>query len=591
MSDMEAFSEGGNCYLEEKVWHQFWPKGMPRTIDYPVIPVGAVIKGSAERFGEKTALIYHEKHYSYARIYREALKFANALHDYGIGRGDVVAIHMPNCPQYTIVYYGILLCGATFSPANPLLPPDDLSYQLNDCGAVAVVTHEVAAKAVQAVLARTGIRLAVVCHNGDLEDPVRPLDVSLYGPEWHGFHDFKEKGKEAELNVAIDPKKDLAHLAYTGGTTGRSKGVMLPHYNVVVNTIQFCCWNGGVLPKVVNDGLVVEPADPALMGPDGEYLTQIGEGRLINLTPWFHAMGTVGYLNNPVLSGTTMILQDRFDPGKYLADAEKYKVTTIGGAPPIFVALLRHPDFMTRDLSSVRNINSGAAPLAVELINLLKRRFPKARIGEGYGLTEVTMGAVSNPGGRSSLRKAGSVGIPVFDTEVKIVSPDGGDEPLAPGEKGEICIRGPQVMAGYYNKPEETAAVLKNGWLRTGDIGYLDQDGYLYIVDRKKDMLIYKGYNVYPRELEELLFQNEAVANAAVIGKPVLEVGEIPKAYVVLKAGYQITEEALMETVNQRVAPYKKIRELTFVDEIPVSAAGKVLKRVLRDRELKGQSQ
>ncbi len=241
---------------------------------------------------------------------------------------------------------------------------------------------------------------------------------------------------------------------------------------------------------------------------------------------------------------------------------------------------------MKRDLSSVRKINSGAAPLPVELIHALQKRFPNAIINEAYGLTEVTMIALANPSFKSGVRKAGTVGIPVFDTEVKVCPLDGSDEALPPGVEGEVCIKGPQVMLGYYNKPEETAAVLKDGWLRTGDIGVMDEDGYVRIVDRKKDMLIYKGYNVYPRELEELLFTHPAVANAAVIGKPDPEAGEIPKAFVTLKENASITAEELMNYVNEQVVPYKKIRELEFIDEIPVSAAGKVLKRVLREREI-----
>ncbi len=569
---------------------KFWPKGMPTSIDYPVIPVGEIIRGCANRFEDHTAIIYQDKHYSYRELYDDSLRFANALKNNGFGKGDVIAIHMPNCPQYVVAYYGILLSGATFSPANPLLPPKDLAHQLNDCGAKAVITWDVAAPVIQVVYNNTELKLAIVTGDKEvLEDEA--IDTSNYTNNWVSFREFIEKGEATELNIDIDPKKDLAHLAYTGGTTGPSKGVMLPHYNVVTNTIQFSCWGNAHLPKLTEDGLIIEPVDERLTGGVEEFLAEIGEDSLVNLTPWFHAMGTVGYLNNPFLGGATLILHQRFDPGLYLQDAEKYKVTTIGGAPPIYVALIRHPDFMKRDLSSVKKINSGAAPLPVELINVLNKRFPNTLINEAYGLTEVTMGALANPSFKSGVRKAGTVGIPVFDTEVRISPIDGSDEALPPGVEGEICIKGPQVMLGYYNKPEETKAVLKDGWLRTGDIGILDEDGYVSIVDRKKDMLIYKGYNVYPRELEELLFTHSAVANAAIIGKPDPEAGEIPKAYVTLKEDADATEEELLNFVNNLVTPYKKIRELEFIDEIPVSAAGKVLKRVLRDREIKqGQS-
>ncbi|HET6259935.1 MAG TPA: AMP-binding protein, partial [Pseudonocardia sp.] len=248
--------------------------------------------------------------------------------------------------------------------------------------------------------------------------------------------------------------------------------------------------------------------------------------------------------------------------------------------------LLRHPEFATRDLSSVRGISSGAAPMPVEMIEALHRRFgDDVVIVEGYGLTEVTMGATLGPAWRSGVRKVGTVGLPVYDTEVRIVAPEGGNlTPLPQGEAGEVCIRGPQVMVGYKDRPEETAATLVDGWLRTGDIGAIDEDGYLSIVDRKKDMLLYKGYNVYPRELEELLFAQGAVTGAAVVGRPDPVVGELPVAFVVAPGLGDADAGALMEAVNEQVLPYKRLRELHLVDEIPVSAAGKVLKRELRER-------
>jgi long-chain acyl-CoA synthetase len=291
-------------------------------------------------------------------------------------------------------------------------------------------------------------------------------------------------------------------------------------------------------------------------------------------------------MNVPLLRGDTLVLHDRFEPGAYLADAERFRVTTMGGAPPLFAALLRHPDLATRDLSSVRTITSGAAPMPLGMIEALRARFgPDVVIAEGYGLTEVTMVATQAPMNRSGVRKPGTVGPPVDDTEVRLVDPAATDlEPLPPGEPGEVCIRGPQVMAGYADRPEETAAVLVDGWLRTGDIGALDGDGYLSIIDRKKDMLLYKGYNVYPRELEELLHARPGVAAAAVVGRPDPVAGELPVAFVVAPGLHPPDATSLMEAVNAQVLPYKRLREVHLVDEIPVSAAGKVLKRALRDR-------
>jgi long-chain acyl-CoA synthetase len=551
------------------------------SLDYPVVPVGALLAGSARRFGDRTAVHFAGRELSYAQLYERACAFANALGAAGVGRGDVVAVHLPNCPQYAIAYYGILLAGATFSPTNPLLPPTDLAAQLADCGAVAAVSWAPAAPALAAVRHSTAIRLILVTDREQALDPAHrvALDGIADALDFEAFH---AEAPVTDPAVAVDVYRDLAHLAYTGGTTGRSKGVQVPHRNVVVNSLQYACWGTGSVP-VLDDrgGVVLDQQAPA-----EEHPVRLGNSVSINLTPWFHAMGTIGGLNVPVLGGGTTVLHERFDPGAYLVDAEKFRVTGMGGAPPLFGALLRHPEFATRDLSSVRGISSGAAPMPVEMIEALHRRFgDDVVIVEGYGLTEVTMGATLGPAWRSGVRKVGTVGLPVYDTEVRIVAPEGGDlTPLPQGEAGEVCIRGPQVMVGYKDRPEETAATLVDGWLRTGDIGAIDEDGYLSIVDRKKDMLLYKGYNVYPRELEELLFAQGAVTGAAVVGRPDPVVGELPVAFVVAPGLGDADAGALMEAVNEQVLPYKRLRELHLVDEIPVSAAGKVLKRELRER-------
>ena len=553
---------------------------MTDSLDYPQLPVGAILAGAAQRWGDRAAVHYYGRELSFAQVYERACAFANALVAAGIGRGDVVALHLPNCPQYPIAYYGTLLAGATFSPANPLLPPADLAAQLADCGAVAAVTWAPAAPALAAVRDRTAIRLVLVTDREQALDPTHAVE----SPGAQDFEAFHADAPTTRPDVAIDVATDLAHLAYTGGTTGRSKGVQLPHRNVVVNALQYACRGSGSVPQVVDGGITLDQVEP-----ESEYPVRLGTGSGINLTPWFHAMGTIGGLNVPMLSGSTTILHDRFDPGAYLADAERFRVTTMGGAPPLYGALLQHPDFATRDLSSVRGLSSGAAPLPVEMIQALQRRLGDVVIVEGYGLTEVTMGATIGPAARSAVRKVGTVGLPVYDTEVRIVDPADTELVDVPaGEPGEVCIRGPQVMLGYKDRPEETAAVLVDGWLRTGDVGTLDADGYLTIVDRKKDMLLYKGYNVYPRELEELLFAQAGVVGAAVVGRPDVAVGELPVAFVVAP-GRAGAEQELMEAVNAQVLPYKRLRELYLVEAIPVSAAGKVLKRELREK-LPGRS-
>ncbi|MDN5751281.1 MAG: AMP-binding protein [Pseudonocardia sp.] len=546
---------------------------------YPGVPVGALLAGSARRFGDRTAIRFGERELSFTALYERACAFAHALGGAGIGRGDVVAVHLPNCPQYAVAYYGILLSGATFSPTNPLLPPADLAAQLADCGAVAAVSWAPAAPALAAVQEHTAIRLVLLTDRDQALDPGHRVALEAVAGAWD-FESFSADAPTTAPDVDIDVHRDLAHLAYTGGTTGRSKGVQLPHRNVVVNTLQYACWGSGSVPALDgHGGVVLDQTAPA-----EEYPTRLGTGVAINLTPWFHAMGTVGALNVPTLTGATTVLHERFDPGAYLADAERFAVTSMGGAPPVYGALLRHPEFVTRDLSSVRSLTSGAAPLPVEMIEGLQRVLGRdVVITEGYGLTEVTMGATIGPAARSAVRKVGTVGLPVYDTQVRVVDPAGEDlTPLPTGEPGEVVIRGPQVMVGYKDRPDDNAATLVEGWLRTGDVGVLDAEGYLSIVDRKKDMLIYKGYNVYPRELEELLHAQAGVVGAAVVGRPDPVVGELPVAFVVAPG---LTDgEALMAAVNEQVTPYKRLRELRLVDAIPVSAAGKVLKRELRER-------
>jgi long-chain acyl-CoA synthetase len=512
-----------------------WPPGFPAALDYPEVSVGAIILGSANRFGDRTAFARGGEELSYARLAARAGQLANGLIAEGVRPGDRVALRMPNCLEYPVAYYGVLLAGAVFVPVNPLLPEPAAAAQVADAGAVRTIT---------------AADVAGLCE-GRAETPPQ---------------------------VDIDVHNDLAHLAYTGGTTGVSKGVRLPHRNVVVNSVQYSCWGTGSLPNPdTTGGLMVDQ-----VGSAEEWPVRLGTGISINLTPWFHAMGTIAGLNAAVLTGTTLVLHDRLDPAAYLADAERLRITSMGGAPALFAALLACPDIDKRDLSSVRGIGSGAAPMPIEMSRRLYDLAPDAVISEGYGLTEVTMGATSGPTHRSGVRKIGTVGVPIFDTEVRIM-PDDDSGPLPPGERGEVCISGPQVMLGYHNRPEATAEVLADGWLRTGDIGVLDDEGYLSIVDRKKDMLLYKGYNVYPRELEELLAAHDGVLAAAVVGKPDTAVGELPVAFVV-PARATLTADEVMSAVNDQVVPYKHLREVRFVDQIPVSAAGKILKRELRLR-------
>ena len=546
---------------------EFLPEQLPHSLAYPAVTVPAVLAGAARAYGDRIALIHGDTHITYAGLWDTAKAIAFALTEQGIGRGDTVALHLPNSIEFAAAYYGTLLAGATYSPTNPLLPPEDLAFQLNDCNAAAVFTHDMSAQALDTVVAGTGARLVV--HVG-----------SQPGPHSVPFAVFVgTSGGRFELTTDPASIDHLAHISYTGGTTGRSKGVELTHRNVIANIVQYTAWNHGALPRVAADGALHFDQ----VGTANDWPVRLGHGTAINLTPWFHAMGCVGSMSVPIAAGVTLIVHDRFKPGPYLEDAEKFAVTSMSGAPALFAALLASPELDRYDLSSVRNISSGAGPLPRSHIRSLRARFPRATITEGYGLTEATMGVTIGATWVSGQGKPGTVGVPVFDTEIRLVDPETGEE-VEIGARGEVWVRGPQVMRGYRNRSDETAAVLTDGWLHTGDIGIVDSEGYLSIVDRSKDMLIYKGYNIYPREIEEMLLAHPEVHGAAVVGRPDAAVGEVPVAFVVLAAGHSVNLDDLQQEVNADLLPYKRIKEIHMIDALPVSGAGKILKRSLRDR-------
>ncbi|RJQ06446.1 MAG: acyl-CoA synthetase [Bacillota bacterium] len=578
--------------MDARAWHTSWPRGLPLSLDYPRVPVYKFLESSARKYPTRQAIIFQvgEGTTSYPELWEKARRFATALSSLGVKKGDVVAIQLPNSPQFAIAYYGTLLLGATFSPCNPLLSAPELRHQLRDSGAETLVALDMFIDSAISVRGETSLKRVVVTGIQEIIPPFAPVDVSAHGPDTYSFQKLLLDFPPEPPEVGIDPDRDIAHLAYTGGTTGVSKGVVLTHKAIVANTLQFAHWLIGGRPAYDPEAdLLLEPL--GLPETDdqgfGEFPVTVREGKTMIVVPWFHAMGTVGYLNEPIYLGTTMVVHPRFDPGAYMGDISRHGAVVFGGAPPLFQAMLNHPDIDKSDFSSVRFVASGAAPLPVELLTEMQRRLPHTVIMEAYGLSEMSMGATANPCNRSGVRKLGSVGIPIFDTDVKIVDAEDPGRVLGAKEPGEICLKGPQAMLGYLGRPDETAEVLRDGWVHTGDIGYMDEDGYVYVIDRKKDMLIYKGYNVYPRELEEILFTHPAVANCAVIGKPDPAVGEYPKAFIVLKPGAVATPEEIMDHVARQVTPYKKIREVEFLDEIPVSLAGKALKRELREREAK----
>ncbi len=552
-----------------------WPPGWPRSLDYPRLPVYQILEQSAQRIPRRTAIIFPGQSLSYAELKELSDRLAAALLSLGVQKGERVALQLPNSPQFALAYYGLLKAGAVFCPLSPLLTPQEAAYQLQDSGARTLITleglyPELAGKGVALELPRR----IVVNLADSLSPPAPPAQASPAGTR--AFNQLLREHDPLPAPVEVDPARDLAHLAYTGGTTGRSKGVMLDHCNVLANVMQGSLWCLGA--RVETKAGRMEVCYPGGADTARERIFQRDREVALLVAPWFHAMGVVA-LNNQLFLGSTVVIFPRFDPQRLLAAAREHRATFINGAPPVYRQIFNHPSFQGHELKTIKWAVSGAAPLPPSLLERMLAHIPGV-ITEGYGLSECTAAATANPPDRQAMRP-GSIGLPLFDTEIKVVDPASGKR-LPPGREGELCIRGPQVMRGYWNNPQATSQVLKQGWLHTGDIGRQDQEGYFYITDRLKDLILYKGYNVYPRELEEVLMQHPQVELAAVLGLPDAESGERVVAFVQPKSGESPHAAELMEFVNRQVAPYKKLRELHLVERIPVSGPGKVLKRVLR---------
>ncbi|MEM3783624.1 MAG: long-chain fatty acid--CoA ligase [Candidatus Bathyarchaeia archaeon] len=553
----------------EKPWYKLWPASVRKNIDYPEVPLFEFLRSAAQKYPDKTAIVYFDRELTYKELDVLSDKFATALVDFGVKKGDKVAVFLPNVPQFIISYYGALKAGAIVTAISPLYKEREVEHQLNDSEAETIVVLDLLYPIVEKVWEKTRLRNVIVTSLKDYMPRFKAVLGSLLKkipfrkveprPNLYFFTELMAKYEAKPPKVEINPKEDLAALQYTGGTTGIAKGAMLTHMNLVSNAVMCNEW------LQANEG----------------------EETVLAVLPLFHIYGMTTGMNAPIYFAGRIVLLPRFDPVSVFQVIQKYRVTVFCGAPTMYAMLLAHPDLKKYDCTSIKFCISGAAPLPPEV----QKKFMEVTGGvlvEGYGLTESSPVTHCNPLDKTMKTvKVGSIGIPWPDTDAKIVDIETGEKELPPGEIGELIVKGPQVMKGYWKMPEETADVLRNGWLYTGDIGKMDEDGYFYITDRKKDLIKYKGYSVYPRELEDVLYEHPAVKLCGVIGKPDAVSGEIPKAFVVLKEGMTATEEELMKFVNEKVAPYKAIRELEIRKELPLSAVGKVLRRVLREEELK----
>jgi long-chain acyl-CoA synthetase len=540
-----------------------WPEGVPFTLEYPEIPLYTFLDESAEKHPDAVATIFQDKKITYRELKEEVDRFATALQKLGVARRDKVALFLPNIPQFVISYYGALKAGAIVVPISPLYKEREVSHQIHDSGAKTLVVLDVLYPAVENVMGELGLERTIVTGIKDYMPTVKGLLGSLLGkvPSYkvemganmHQFLDLIKGYPPSPEAVEVNPKEDLALLQYTGGTTGVPKGAMLTHYNLVSNALMCNAW----------------------------LKAQEREETQINVIPLYHIYGMTVTMNNAIASAGSMVLFPRFDAKEVLTAIQKYKATIFGGVPTLYTALINTPDISKYDLSSIKFCISGASPLPPEV----QKKFMELTGGvlvEGYGLTEASPVTHANPLDPTlETVKIGSIGFTWPDTEAGIMDKETG-ELLPFGDIGELVIKGPQVMKGYWNMPEETAEILKDGWLHTGDIARMDEEGYFYIVDREKDLIKFRGYSVYPREIEDVLYEHPAVKIAAVVGKPDEVSGEIPKAFLVLKDGAEATEEEMIEFIRERIAPYKRIREVEFRSELPMTLVGKVLKKDLK---------
>jgi long-chain acyl-CoA synthetase len=517
-------------------WHAVWPAHLGRSLAYPEAPAWWLLERNLPRFAERVALreldpetLAEGRVLTYAGLYRAAQGVAAGLRARGLGRGARVGYGLPNSAGLVIGYYATWLAGAVAVPVNPQARAPEIEQHLTDA-AVSLVVGSAGSPA-QTVALRLGLPFV------DLA-AFRALEALPPAPP-----------------ASCAPATDTAVLLHTGGTTGAPKGAMLTHRNIVVNTIQFAEW----------------------------YAFEPGGEISVSALPMFHSGGMAGVMNVPLYAGATLVVFRRFSAPAVARAVSRYRVTRLFGVPTMFIALLEDAEGRRADYAALRACRTNAAPLPPSVKAAFDGLVGREVLVEGYGLTETSPLTHANPIRRA---KAGSIGVPLSDTDARIVDVETGRD-LPPGQPGELLIHGPQVMQGYWNRPEETAAVLADGWLRTGDIAQMDPEGYFAIVDRKKDMINTAGFKVWPREVEETLYAHPAVKLAAVVGVPDHYRGEAVKAYVVLKDGYDgpLSEGDLMDFCRERLTAYKVPRLVEFRTELPMTPTGKLLRRELREAQ------
>ena len=569
----------------ERPWLKSYPPDVPHSLaPYPERPVWSLLEDSARRYPDRPAVAFPvaplARRLTYRQLKEEAERFAGAMAAMGIGKGDRVGLLLPNCPQFVVAWYGLQRLGAVPVGNNPLYTQRELTHQLQDAGVDTLVVLDLLYPLAAAVRGDAGLKTVIVTKVGDyLRFPINMLAPLKQKREArHEDRPWPPVPADADVTwwsalmartypqpppLQVDAVEDVAALVYTGGTTGLSKGAMLTHHNLVSNALQTGAWFSDV---------------------------KEGEEAIMSILPFFHSYGLSAVMHVAISRAMKLILLPRFELEMALKAIDKEKATLFPGVPRIYIAINESDAREKFDLSSIRACFSGAAPLPVSVAEKFEA-ISGGRLVEGYGLTETSPVTHINP--IYGKRKFGSIGLPIPDTDCKVVDLDDPEKEVGPGREGELCIAGPQVMKGYWNRPEETADMIrvhKDGvrWLHTGDVATVDDEGYFSIVDRKKDMIIVSGFNVYPTDVEQVLYRHPKVQQVCVVGIPDAKTGEAVKAFVVLRESEAATEEEILTWARDEkhgLTGYRAPKSVEFRDELPTTMVGKVLRRVLLEEE------
>jgi long-chain acyl-CoA synthetase len=550
--------------VETKPWHKHYDYNVPTSIRYPRIPAQSLFQLPVGAFPDKACVNFYGTELTFWQIREQMLRLTNALGKLGVKKGDRVGIHLPNCPQFPISYLATLSLGAIVVNMNPLYTPPELKHIMEITGMETLITFDMVLPNIRPLAKDVGLKRIVVTKVTDYitgfgVSSAKDLDLNRE-EGWHHFSELINNTTETRLPRFPFSPDDPAMIQFTGGTTGVPKGALLTHANIVAATFQASLWGSPSISLVPFD-----------------------KRNVLSVIPYFHVYGNIVAMNWSFFNCATQILVPRFDIEELLGIIGNIeKITFFPAVPTLITAIINHPK--AAELNLARRLSlvfSGAAPMPVELIERVQDM--GIFFGEGYGLSESTSLGISSP--IMGMKKTGSIGFPFPDNDVRLVDIENGVEDVKPGNPGEIIMKGPLIMKGYWNNPEETAGQLRDGWLHTGDIAQTDEDGYFFIVDRKKDMIIAGGFNIYPREIDEVLYQHPKVAEAVSVGIPDDYRGETVKAYVVLKPGQTCEDKEIIDFCKTKLTAYKVPKLVEFRESLPKSAVGKILRKILREEE------